>query len=45
VAAIKNALALAIGADSVHRTPVTLDTILNSLEAGKRVDNGLTTHV
>jgi xanthine dehydrogenase molybdenum-binding subunit len=45
VAAIKNALAAAIGDDYVRRTPVTLDIILNSLEAGKRVDAGLTTHV
>jgi hypothetical protein len=29
----------------VRRTPVTLDIILNSLEAGKRVDEGLTTHI
>ena len=45
VGALKNALAAALGADLVRRTPVTLDIILNSIEAGKRVDEGLTTHV
>ena len=45
VGALKNALAAALGPDLVRRTPVTLDIILNSLEAGKRVDEGLTTHI
>jgi CO/xanthine dehydrogenase Mo-binding subunit len=44
-AALRCALADAIGDDLVRRTPVTPDMILSSLEAGKRVDNGLTTHV
>jgi CO/xanthine dehydrogenase Mo-binding subunit len=45
VASVKCALAAAIGHDIVRRTPVTVDMILASLEAGKRVDAGLTTHV
>jgi len=44
-AAVRNALAAAIGDDLVRRTPVSLDMILSSLEAGKRVDHGLTSHV
>ena len=44
-AAVRCALAAAIGDEYVRRTPVTLDMILASLEAGKRVDAGLTTHV
>ena len=44
-AALLNALAAAIGDDLVRRTPVTPDMILSSLEAGKRVDQGLTLHV
>ncbi len=39
------ALANALGDDYFRRTPVTPDMILASLEAGKRVDAGLTTHV
>jgi CO/xanthine dehydrogenase Mo-binding subunit len=45
VASVKCALAAAIGHDIVRRTPVTVDMILASLEAGQRVDAGLTTHV
>lgn len=45
VAAVKCALADAIGDEYVNLTPVTLDAILSSLEAGKRVDTGLTTHI
>jgi len=44
-AAVRCALAAAIGDEYVRRTPVTLDMILASLETGKRVDAGLTTHV
>jgi CO/xanthine dehydrogenase Mo-binding subunit len=44
-AAVRCALAAAIGDAYVRRTPVTPDMILASLEAGKRVDAGLTTHV
>jgi len=44
-AAVRCALAAAIGDEYVRRTPVTPDMILASLEAGKRVDAGLTTHV
>ena len=31
--------------DLIRRTPVTPAMILESLEAGKRVDRGLTSHV
>ena len=44
-AAIRCALAAAIGDDYVRRTPVSPDMILASLEAGKRVDRGLTANV
>ena len=44
-AAVRCALAAAIGDDLLRRTPVTPDMILSSLEAGKRVDAGLATHV
>lgn len=44
-AALRCALANAIGEDLLRRTPVTLDMILDSLIAGKRVDAGLVTHV
>ena len=44
-AALRCALAAAIGDDLVRRTPGSPDLILNSLEAGKRVDDGLTSHV
>ena len=43
--ALRCALAAAIGDDLIRRTPVTPGMILESLEAGKRVDNGLTSHV
>jgi CO/xanthine dehydrogenase Mo-binding subunit len=45
VAAVKCALAAAIGDDYVRRTPVTADVVLNSLEAGRRMDAGLSNHV
>jgi CO/xanthine dehydrogenase Mo-binding subunit len=44
-AAVRCALAAAIGDEFVRRTPVSLDMILASLEAGRRVDNGLTANV
>jgi CO/xanthine dehydrogenase Mo-binding subunit len=44
-AAVLCALADAIGDDVLRRTPATPDMIVASLEAGKRVDSGLTTHV
>jgi CO/xanthine dehydrogenase Mo-binding subunit len=44
-AAVRCALAAAIGDEYVRRTPVALDMILASLEAGKRVDEGMTTHI
>ncbi|PYR31581.1 MAG: xanthine dehydrogenase family protein molybdopterin-binding subunit [Acidobacteria bacterium] len=44
-AALRCALAAAIGDDLIRRTPVTPAMILESLEAGKRVDRGLTSHV
>jgi xanthine dehydrogenase molybdenum-binding subunit len=44
-AAVRCALAAAIGDEYVRRTPVTPDMIVASLEAGKRVDAGLVTHV
>jgi xanthine dehydrogenase molybdenum-binding subunit len=44
-AALRCALANALGDDLLRRTPVMLDMILSSLEAGQRVDAGLVTHV
>jgi xanthine dehydrogenase molybdenum-binding subunit len=44
-AALRCALADAVGDDLMRRTPVTTDLLLASLEAGRRVDQGLTTHV
>ena len=44
-ASVMNALTAALGDDFFRRTPVTPDMILSSLEAGRRVDAGLTTHV
>jgi CO/xanthine dehydrogenase Mo-binding subunit len=44
-AALRCALAAAVGDDYLRRTPITLDMILSSLEAGRRVDAGLVTHV
>jgi xanthine dehydrogenase molybdenum-binding subunit len=44
-AAIRCALAAAIGDDYVRRTPVAVDMILASFDAGKRVDRGLTANV
>ena len=43
--AVLNALANAIGDDMFHRTPVMLDTILTSLEAGRSVQEPLTAHI
>ena len=44
-AAVRCALAAAIGDEFVRRTPVSVDMILASLDAGRRVDNGLTANV
>ena len=44
-ATLRCALAAALGDDYLRRTPITLDMVLNSLEAGRRVDAGLVTHV
>jgi xanthine dehydrogenase molybdenum-binding subunit len=44
-AALRCALAAAIGDDFVRRTPVGVDMILASVEAKKRVDRGLTSNV
>jgi CO/xanthine dehydrogenase Mo-binding subunit len=44
-AALRCALAAAIGDDFVRRTPVGVDMILASFEAKKRVDRGLTSNV
>jgi xanthine dehydrogenase molybdenum-binding subunit len=44
-AAIRCALAGALGDDFLRRTPVGIDMILSSLEAKKRVDQGLTSNV
>jgi xanthine dehydrogenase molybdenum-binding subunit len=44
-AAVRCALAAAIGDDYVRRTPVGIDMILASVEAKKRVDRGLTSNV
>ena len=44
-AALRCALAAALGDDLLRRTPITADMILNSLEAGRRVDGGLVTHI
>ena len=44
-AAIRCALAAAVGDDFVRRTPVGIDMILASVEAKKRVDRGLTSNV
>jgi xanthine dehydrogenase molybdenum-binding subunit len=44
-AALRCALAAALGDDFVRRTPVGVDMILASVEAKKRVDRGLTSNV
>jgi CO/xanthine dehydrogenase Mo-binding subunit len=44
-AAVRCALAAAIGDDYVRRTPVGIDMILASLEAKRRVDGGLSSNV
>ena len=44
-AALRCALAAAVGDELLRRTPITADMILNSLEAGRRVDAGLETHI
>ena len=43
--ALRCALAAAVGDELLRRTPITADMILNSLEAGRRVDAGLETHI
>ena len=43
--AVLNALANAIGDEVFRRAPVTLDMILTSLEAGRRVTEPLTAHI
>jgi xanthine dehydrogenase molybdenum-binding subunit len=44
-AAVRCALAAALGDEYVRRTPVGIDMILASVESGKRVDQGLTANV
>ena len=44
-AAIRNALANAVGDELLRRTPITVDMLVNSLDAGRRVDAGLETHI
>ena len=44
-AALRCALAAAVGDDLLRRTPILADTLLNSIEAGQRVDAGLVTHI
>jgi xanthine dehydrogenase molybdenum-binding subunit len=45
-AAIMNAIADAVGDDIFHRSPVTADIILTSLEnGGKRTHEALTAHI
>jgi hypothetical protein len=43
--AILNAIAAAIGDEAFRRAPVNADMILDSLEAGARRTEGLTTHI
>ena len=43
--AILNALSDALGDEIFRRAPVTLDTILASLEAGRPMEEGLTAHI
>jgi CO/xanthine dehydrogenase Mo-binding subunit len=42
---VLNAIADAVGDDAFRRAPVTLDIILTSLEAGRRVHEELTAHL
>ncbi len=44
-AAVRNALANAVGDELLRRTPITVDMLVNSLDAGRRVDAGLETHI
>jgi CO/xanthine dehydrogenase Mo-binding subunit len=44
-AAVLNAIADALGDEVFRRTPVMLDTILSSLEAGKPMQEPLTAHI
>jgi xanthine dehydrogenase molybdenum-binding subunit len=44
-AAIRNALANAVGDELLRRTPITVDMLVASLDAGHRVDAGLETHI
>jgi CO/xanthine dehydrogenase Mo-binding subunit len=43
--AVLNALADAVGDDVFHRAPVLLGTLLAALDAGKPVQEPLTTHI
>jgi CO/xanthine dehydrogenase Mo-binding subunit len=43
--AVMNAIASAVGDEVFRRAPVTADMILTSLEAGRPVHEGLTTHI
>jgi len=43
--AVINALWDALGDDVFRRAPVTADTILASLEAGRPMEEGLTAHI
>ena len=43
--ALRNALAAAVGDELLARTPITVDMLVNSLDAGRRVDAGLETHI
>ena len=44
-AALRCALAAAVGDDLLRRSPITTDMLVSSLDAGRRVDAGLVTHV
>jgi CO/xanthine dehydrogenase Mo-binding subunit len=44
-AAVRCALAAAIGDEYIRRTPVGIDMIVASLEAKRRIDRGLTSNV
>ena len=43
--AVLNAISSAVGDQVYRRAPVTADMILTSLEAGRPVTEGLTTHI
>jgi hypothetical protein len=42
---VLNALSAALGDEIFRRAPVTLDVILNSIEAGHAVGDPLTAHI